>query len=422
MFNNPVNRWWTVVAGALGTGVGVGIFVVYVLNVLTKPMAADLGLERSVISFSVTCFLITTGFGSVSLGVLINRFGVRTPTFIYVVVAATCVALIPGLPPAPAAFYTLFAVLGFAGAAASPFPYMVAVTGLFDRHRGLALGLVVAGGGAGGTFAPRIANFLLSEFGWRESLWIISVGMATPLAALLLIVRTPSGLTQGASKDSDRSDSHWSLYLGKRVFWLIAFTIFGVSIGTFGVLAVLVPTLTDRGTSPGEAAAVLSGAGLTSWGGRIVIGWLLDRFWAPLVASLVCLGASVGVLIIAYGGTSFPLVLFGASLLGLAIGAEADILAYLCGRYFSLQAFSRVVGVMWMVWAWGGGVGTAAAGLAYRATGSYGGATLFLAVSLLLGAGAVLFLGRYVYPPIHTRGATGTGASRSLKVPGPTSP
>ena len=413
MFNKSVNRWWTVAAGALGTGVGVGIFITYVLNVLTKPMATDLGLDRSVISFSVTCFLITAGFGSISLGILINRFGVRTPTSIYLAVVAACVALMPLLPPVPLAFYALFAVMGIAGAAATAFPYMVAITGLFDRHRGLALGLAVAGGGAGGTFAPPIANFLLSSLGWRESLWIIAAVMATPLVALLLIVRTPAGMTTGASNDGDRSASHWSLYLGKRAFWLIAVTLLGVSIGTFGALTVLVPTLTDRGISPGEAAAVLSGAGLSSWIGRIVVGWLLDRLWAPLVTSLVCLGACVGVLIIAFGGQSLPLMLLGASLLGLAIGSEADLLAYLCGRYFSLQAFSRVVGAMWTVWAWGGGIGTAAAGLAYRATGSYEGATLFLAISLLLGAGGVLLLGPYIYPPVHAGGATKTGPSDS---------
>ena len=411
MLDKPLNRWWTVAAGMLGTAMGVGTFVIYVLNVLTKAIVADLGLERGVISLSVTCFLVTTGVGSVSLGILINRFGVKAPTFVYVAITVTCIALMPLLPPVPLAFYALFAVLGVAGAAATAFPYAVAITGLFDSHRGLALGLAVAGGGAGGAFAPQIANFLLSEFGWRESLWIVAALMATPLATLLL-VRAPSGVTKRASHQGDRpAASHWSLYLGKRAFWLIAITLLGVSIGTFGILGVLVSMLTDRGVSPGEAAAVLSGAGLSSWAGRVAVGWILDRLWAPLVTSLVCLGGFLGVLIIAFGGQSLPAVLLGASLLGLALGSEADILAYLCGRYFSLEAFSRVVGAMWVMWAWGGGIGTTAAAMAYGATGSYQGATLFLAVSLLIGAGGVLFLGPYAYPPIHGRKAVEPGVT-----------
>ena len=413
MLDNSVNRWWTVAAGALGNAMGVGIFVVFVLNVLTKPMVADLGLERSVISFSIMCFLITSGIGTVSLGILINRFGVRTPTFIYVAVTAACVAFIPLLPPAPLAFYALFAALGVAGAAATAFPYAVAITGLFDRNRGLALGLAVAGAGAGETFAPQIVNFLLSEVGWRESLWIVAVLMTTPLVSLLLVVRSASPMVVRSSDEASHPASHWSLYLGQRAFWFIAFTLLGVSIGTFGILGVLVATLTDRGVSPSAAAAVLSGAGLSSWGGRILVGWLLDRLWAPLVTSLVCLGAFVGILIVAFGGQSLTLMLLGASLLGLALGSEGDILTYLCGRYFSLQAFSRAVGAMWVVWAWGGGVGTIAAAIAYRVTGSYEGATPFLATSLLLGAGGVLFLGPYVYPPAHARTATKTVAWRS---------
>lgn len=408
MFKGPINAWWTVAAGALGVGVGAGLFVVYVLSVMTKPIVADLGFDRSVLSFSATCFLIANGLGALSLGVLISRWGVRLPSVIYLIISSACVALIPFLPPQPWIFYVVFAIFGMAGAAATALPYAVAIAGLFDERRGLALGVAVAGGGVGATFGPQLANYLLGVLTWREAMWIVSAIMALPIFTMIMLVRTPPSVTaaQGAVQ---RSESHWSLYLGKKSFWLIAVTIVGISVGVFGVLAILVPLLTDRGLSPGQAATVLSAAGLSSWVGRIGAGWILDRVWGPLVTSVICIAACVGVLAIAFGGTSIPLLAFGASLMGMALGAEADLLTYLCSRYFSLQSFSRAVGAGWIMWAWGGGLGTAMGGIAYKFTGAYDTAMVFLAGPLIVGAAAVLLLGPYAYPPAHRKQPTTLG-------------
>jgi predicted MFS family arabinose efflux permease len=261
--------------------------------------------------------------------------------------------------------------------------------------------LAVAGGGVGATFGPQLANYLLGVFTWRETIWIVAAIMALPIATMILLVRTPSSVTAAAQAPELRSASHWSLYLGKRTFWLISVTIIGISVGTFGVLAILVPLLTDRGLTAKDAATILSVAGVSSWAARIVTGWVLDRVWAPLVTSVVCMGACVGVLAIALGGSSAPLLALGASLTGVALGAEADLLTYLCSRYFRLQAFSRVVGAVWVMWAWGGGLGTAMGGIAYRLTGAYDTAMLFLAGPLVLGAAAVLLIGPYVFAPVH---------------------
>jgi len=401
MASKSISRWWTVAAGTLGTGLGVGIFIIYVLGALTKPMVADLGFDRSVIAFSLTCFLLTTSIGSISLGVLIHRFGVRRPTFAYLAATAVGIALIPLMPMSPPAFYALFACLGVAGAASTAFPYTVAIAGLFDDRRGLALALAVAGGGLAGAFAPGLTNTLLNAFGWRITLWVVAGIMALPLITLVMCVREPAAVSERHAGDGGGVRAHWSLYLGRRSFWLIAPAMFAIAAGTF-ILAILVSLLTDRGVSAERAGSILSVAALASLAARIGVGWLLDRFWGPMIASGVCLGGLVGVLLVAYGGDAIPIVGLGAMLLGMALGAEADLLTYLCSRYFSLQAFSRVVGTMWVVWAWGGGIATTAAGVAFRMTGTYDAAMLVLAALLLVGAVAVLFLGPYVYPPLHS--------------------
>lgn len=393
------DRWWTVFAGAVGTGLGVGVFLIAVLGVLTRPLAESIGFDRSVISFALTGFLITTALGSVTLGILIHRFGVSRPAFAYLTVTVICVALIPSMPASPLAFYVLFAVMGVAGAASTALPYTVAIAGLFDRQRGLALAMAVAGGGVGGTLWPQLTNYLNEGYGWRVAFMVAAAMMAVPLLGLVFIVRSPPAVsaTQRAVKET-----HWSLYLGKRAFWLIAAPLLAIAAGSF-ILTILVPLLTDRGLSATAAARVLSLAYFASLCARLFIGWLLDHVWAPLVASLVCAAACIGVLLIWHGGVNIPSLILGVVLLGMALGAEADLLTYLCSRYFSLAAFSRVVGSMWVVWAWGGGIGTAAAGFAYRATSSYNPALLIIAIVLAVGTVCALFLGGYAFPPQQDR-------------------
>lgn len=398
MQSSPFNRWWTVAAGALGAGFGVGIFLIYVLGVLIKPMAADLGIDRSVVSFATTAFLVTNAIGTISLGVLMHRFGVPRPAFVYLAVTVLGIAIIPLLPPTPALFYVLFGLLGIAGAASTPFPYTVAVTGLFDRGRGLALATVVLGAGVAGILGSQLTKILEVSLGWRGTIWVIAAVMAIPLLTLAVIVRSPKGVTRSAGT-ADKA-SHWELYLGKRAFWLIAPPIGAIAAGAF-ILTILAPMMSDRGIPPGQAADMLSFSAVASLVSRLGVGWLMDRLWAPLVASLVCAMAAAGVLVVLFGGASVPLAILGACLLGMALGAEADLLTYLCSRYFKLEAFSRVVGSMWLLWAWGGGIATAAAGMAFRSTGSYEPALWVLAVLLLISAGVVLLLGPYTYPPSH---------------------
>ncbi len=59
----------------------------------------------------------------------------------------------------------------------------------------------------------------------------------------------------------------------------------------YGFFAHLVPMLTDRGMQTGEAAMVASTVGVTILIARVVIGYLIDRFFAPYI-SMICFMAA----------------------------------------------------------------------------------------------------------------------------------
>lgn len=394
--------WWIVVAGALGSAVGAGIFMVYAFGILGKALISDFGWDRSVVQYCFTSFLVATGFGTVGLGQLIHRYGVRRPAMGYIALFACAIAILATLPKSPTLFYLVFAIIGVGGAAATAMPYAVSVSAWFDHNRGLALGLVNAGAGIGAVLAPQYANFLVNELGWRVGfLGIAAVCGVVALLGLSYLVRDPPKEREPASVEAQAA-TRWyqASYLRSRHFWVIATCILAISVAMFGVMGLMVPLLTDRGVSGATIAAVLSAAGFSSWLGRVIVGYAMDKVFAPYVAASCFVLALIGVALIGSADSPAP-IMIGAVLVGFTFGAEGDLVTFLTSRYFSRVQYSKVLGAVWVTWAWGGGIGTYLVGVTYAATQSYGVALSVFGGVLIAASIAVCTLGPYPYPPAH---------------------
>ncbi len=388
--------WWAVVAGAIGCSVGAGIFIVYAFGIFATGITRDLGWSRETISFCLTSFLVASGVGSVLLGSLIRRWGVRRPSSAFILIFATSVAALAFLPPSKWLFYANFALMGIGGAAATAMPYAVNLTALFEEKRGLALGLVNAGAGFGATLAPQYASYCETHFGWRLGLMSTALIIgATPLVCMGLLVRDPVP-PEDPAEHSAASLWRAILPLLKRSqFWLIAIPVIGISVVTFGVMGCLVPMMSDRGSSPSIIALALSTAGMGSWIGRPLIGYFVDKVFAPRVATVVFYLGLLGVIFVAIGPIGLP-ILAGAALLGLTLGAEGDLVTYLASRYFGADEYSQVLGLMWVAWAWGGSLGTSTVGVTFHATGGYQTSMLIFGLLLVICVILLRRLGPYL--------------------------
>lgn len=408
MLTRRINPWWTVVAGAFGSAVGAGTIMVYTYGILAAAMGAEYGWSRALLARNMTAFLVGSGIGMITLGWLISRFGIRGPSALMAASFGMLFAAVALLPPLPSAHIAVFMLIGLTGSAASALPYSVAISGFFDKRRGLALGLVVAGSGVGATFGPTVAQHIVTEHGWRTG--FIEIGIAAAVVAvcgLVLLVRTPEGVVAKRSVSAPVPDHHPAArpaWLNSD-FWRIAFPILAVSVATFGGMASLVPLFKDASISAATIAGALSFAGLCSWGGRILVGYLLDKIFAPFICAALFTAAGCGLLLLTTGTSAFH-IYAGAAMVAMAMGAEADLVTFLVSRYFRLVDYSRVVGLMWVIWSWGGGLGTFAADRSFGLFDSYHPAFQGFAGLLLLGAIVVLTLGPYRHqahrPPTHS--------------------
>jgi predicted MFS family arabinose efflux permease len=150
--------------------------------------------------------------------------------------------------------------------------------------------------------------------------------------------------------------------------------------------------------------------GLSVIVGRVLGGWLMDRFWAPAVAAVLLGAPAAACLILAAPGLDYRSAIVSIVLIGLAAGAEYDLLAFIVARYFGMKSYGGIYGALYSCFALGAGVGPVVFGANFDRSHGYT-ASLHLAAGLfLLPALLMLLLGRYrKFAAAETGSAHATG-------------
>jgi predicted MFS family arabinose efflux permease len=392
-------KWSTVLAGLIGSAANMGVVSSYVFGLFIKAIAGEYGWLRSETTASITCFYIFSGLGSLSLGVIISRWSIRLPTIIFVVIAASALGAVALLPRSVLLFSIVFSIMGFFGSGTNSMPYAVAIARWFDRHRGLALAIAVSGTGLSSIFMSRYANWLMERYGWRGGYAGVALFVALfGLTALLLFFRNPPR----DARHAEAPLTLWQIYTKDRVFWLIASPIFLISIALLGLATNLVPMLTDRTMPLREAASLMGLLGLSTWATRLGLGLLLDRIHVRLISTTIFLTVALGALLLTVNSPGWLLPAIAALLIGCGMGAEADILTFTVSRYFGPRALGKVMGAVWVFWAWGAAIGVVVGSAAYDLFGSYLVALIFYLTCAAAAAFIVFQLGPYRFAEMET--------------------
>ena len=120
----------------------------------------------------------------------------------------------------------------------------------------------------------------------------------------------------------------------------------------------------------------------------------MDRHFAPRVAIAFLLGPLLALVLLA-AGAGGPLALGCGVLLGLAMGAEVDVIAYLVGRYFGLRSFGTIYGLQFATFSAAAGLAPTVTALGYDATGSYRGVLAGFAAVIVVAIVLLSRLGPY---------------------------
>lgn len=386
---------WRVASAA-----GVGVFVsfasvaVYTFGIFLKPLTETFGWSRESVSAAFGIAAMTVAVCSPPLGYLLDR---HPPTRIIlpsIAIFGLAFASLSLLTPHLWHLYAVFFVLGVVGNGTAQMAYSRAVSSWFERRRGVALSIIMAGGAVGAMVLPPATEALIASIGWRLAFavtgaMILIIGL--PIVARFIRERPAPVVGPQATRDGATLREG----LRSRVFWIAVTVLFLSSIAQNGALTHMSALLTDRGVSASGGALALSAMGATGLVGRLTTGWLLDRFPAGRVSFGLLTTAAIGTYLLATAA-SLPQGLLAAAFIGFGMGGEADVTPYLLARYYGLRAFSVLYGLTWSFYAVAGAVGPVLMGRAFDATGSY--ETLLLQLALVTLVAAALMLGLPRYP------------------------
>lgn len=387
--------WLVPVAGALGLIVGNGPISVFAFGVFIGPLEAEFGWSRASLGIATALCALLSAITLPIVGLLMDKFGVRRPLTLALCLFALNVAAI-GQSNSLGMFIALTALAGLTGAAQSPIGYVKSIATYFDRRRGLAIGIAMSGIGIGTALIPLYAQWLIGSFGWRIAYAGLGLAIAAiALPSVLLLLREPADDRVSAGAGTPAIGVGLAEAIRGRSFWRIALAVLLVSIAVNGLLVHTVPLLVERGWNPGAATRVLAAAGVAGLLGRLAAGYLMDKVFGAYVASSFFVLAIGGAYLLASG--SSPVL--GVVAIGLAAGAEVDMIGFFVSRYFGLKRFGQLYGALFAIFTIGAGLGPLLLGTLYTKLGGYDVGMLMCGLCLAAASLCVLTLGTYSYQP-----------------------
>ncbi len=395
--NKPFYGWYVALGCGIGLACGLATVLTYTFGVFVTPLREAFGWSQTEIFASLFLSVLTITVVAPFFGLLVDRLGARRVILVGLVFEAALVASFYFQDESVLNFYLRYIGLAIFGVGTTHIAFTRIIALWFDRQRGLALGVTLAGVGIGGFAWPILSQWAINAFGWRSAYLVVAATIIVVGGTVMLLVVRNSPQSMGLLPDggpagtSDRAAASEPLGLTLRQalvtrhFWIMLVVFLLIGIGVTSIQVHLVPLLISRGVTPMRAANALSILAVALLVGRIGAGWLMDRIFAPRVAIAFLLGPIVAIFLLAAGASGW-LAFVAGILTGLAAGAEVDVTAYLVSRYFGLAHFSSVYAWYYSAYSLGAGLGPLATANAVDRLGGYTEILLVHAALLMIAA------------------------------------
>ena len=353
--------WWIVAACFVIFMLAAGTFF-YGFTAFFKPVKDEFQWGAAVTSVAFALRSAESGLTDVFVGFLVDRFGPRRIMLAGVTITGAGFIIFSFINSLWS-FYVAWAVIAIGVSGCMGPPGVTAVANWFVRKRGRALGLMMAGSGAGGLLVPLISwSIHLST--WRTTALIIGFATWAVGIPLAMVVRhrpeqygcLPDGDPPGqavlevATQQGTQMGYELSVKeaLRTRAFWLIALAYATALTGLMAVTPHLMPYLKDVGLSEGTASFMVTLMTVSSIAGRLGFGWLGDRLPKRYVIAICFSLQAAAVLFFAYCGSLWQALLF-VFIFGPAYGGSIPLRAAIQGDYFGRKAYGALAGIVMAV-------------------------------------------------------------------------
>lgn len=387
----------------------------YSIGAFVNPLVEEFGWTRQDILSAQLFITVPTIFTSAAVGWFADRHGVRYLILTSQALFGLSFFALGIFLDSLTTLYTIYFLMAVGAGGTVGIGFARLLSERFDRQRGLALGIAMSGTGLCGFLVPPYATWAIEQFGWRggfAALGLLPLLISLPLSWRYLHDRPRDAAAPVAATHLSRSgeaaaggaDALPGLSLGGALrnyrFWFMSVGLLVCSGVVTAFVTNIVPLLQEQGQPASRAALAASVFGISVLLGRIAVGYLIDRYFAPWVGAALMFPAAAGVLGLAALDPGIGLSIAVVFIAGLAAGAEVDLMAYLCSRYFGLREYGRIFAGLYIAFAIGPGVFVPLFGRARDVTGGYDPGLYGVAAGIALFGVLLLLLGPYpVFKP-----------------------
>ena len=374
-------HWLLVLVCAVGIGVGVSSLPFYTQGLFIEAWIADFGWTRAQASLGILGSTLALAAVLPFIGSIVDRYGLVTPVMISLLGLSLAYVLLGMFVQSIATFVILAMLQAILGSASSPLAYTRAINAVFNKQRGLALGVALSGAGVAATFGPTLISNAIDAFGWRGAYYAMALFTLAVGAVIVLVLSRLNGAKTAVNNDMEAANRDFLVAKASRTYWTIMAAIFCLSLGLGGLMIHFVPILLDVGFATNAAVKIAGVIGVAVVLGRLLVGFAVDRIFAPRVAIAILLACISGVLALALLGSVVAVP--AAFVIGFSVGAEVDLIGYLVARYFGMHAYGQIYGRQYSTFLIATGLSPVILGAVRDATGTYT-ASLFTAAAFMV--------------------------------------
>jgi MFS family permease len=391
----------------IGAGCGLSSISFYTHGAFVVSISSNTGWSRGDVQLGVSIMILMAIITAPIVGVLVDRFGARRVALISIPLYGLSMGSFYFLSTSLSAYYLAWSIMSVLAAGTLPVTWTRVVNGWFDKHRGIALGITLAGTGFAATLAPTYVTWLITEFGWQKAYLLLALTITLigfPGVYFLFFESKNNNSKESFNKEQKETNTQQSISFRAAImsyhFWAIGIALVLAAAAIAGLITNSVPMLIDQGKTLQQAAKYAGLIGLSVISGRLVVGFLVDHFWAPLIAAIFLTAPIFSIYVFSIPTPSITMVSLAMIVIGLAAGAELDLLAFLVSRYFGLHDYGKLYGALYVFFSIGAGLAPAAFGMAFDHFGNY--ALVLKTVAIMSAISGILMLSLGKYPTLKT--------------------
>ena len=310
-------------------------------------MVRDFGWSRAqVTSGNAVSKLLVGPLLGFAAGWIVDRFGPRRLMIAGILMAGIALFGLGSIDTLTGFYiFYLFNAVGYL--CGGPLPNQVLLSRWFTAARGRAMGFAYLGIGLGGALVPLVAVRLVQAFGWHDTLRILAVAIVVIALPFALFVKEAPP-TVGEATIVRRAEPRVPIgdVVRQPAFYLLMLGSMCSIAAVGGANQHLKLYLSiDHGYSQQAAAGIASLTLAASLAGRLLMGWLADRWPKKRVMLLIYLLVAIALPIPLLATTRGAIVLY-AIVFGIGLGGEYMVIPLMAAELFGVRVLGRAMGLV----------------------------------------------------------------------------